>query len=164
MYSAFRNIAQPLCILFECNTESCLLDNQAWDANDEAESVDSDSSNSSAAELTVLNQSDRELHQIMGEVTLSRQDRDKAASNESQNRRVPAWKSDRERLVARLPRPPQGPPFRAPVAVMYLTDDNGGYVPSSSRSLGRHKNSDELQITFRWRAHQTVAIGSQRKM
>ncbi|KAI9861043.1 MAG: hypothetical protein M1813_005472 [Trichoglossum hirsutum] len=130
----------------QTNTEACLLDNQASDADDEAESIYSDSGNSNVAESTILNQNDRELHQIIDKVTLGKQDRDEAASNKNENHCVPAWESDREWLIARLPRPSQGLPFRAPVAVMYLMDENGEYAPNDDTSPKRHKSGGELQI------------------
>src|SRR5438034_11484399 len=76
--------------------ETSLLDNQASDADDEADSIYTDSDGSSIAEPTTLNQNDHGLHQIMDKVTIGKRGRDGAVSRENEREGTPAWESDRD--------------------------------------------------------------------
>jgi hypothetical protein len=125
------------------SAETHCLDNQASDADDEADSI-YDSDTSSITEPANVNQSDHGLHKLMAKTTLGKPANDEAVTHKDEQRDGPSRESDRERLIRLLGPPPPGPPFRAPVAVMYLSDENGHYIPDDDVSAEQQKPTDQL--------------------
>ncbi|KAH0537465.1 hypothetical protein FGG08_005728 [Glutinoglossum americanum] len=126
------------------NAETLYLDNQASDADDEADSFCAESDTSSITESAAPSPNSGDLHKLMAKAAFGKHARADAAPPQAGQPGEPPGETDRERFMRLLESPSSGPPFRAPMAVMYMTDGSGSYIPDDDASAKRQKLLDYL--------------------